>query len=74
MTAVGVTRQRLDELGVDEDKIIVVCITSGPGALDRLASERPGVTVVTASIDGGLDKNNQLMPGIGVFSLRYTPE
>jgi len=66
--------QRLIKSGVDEENIVVVSITSGPGALDNLAKNYPDVQVVTASIEAGLDRKFQLMPGVGVFSTRYSPE
>ena len=66
--------QRLIKAGAEPENIILVSITAGPGALDRFAKEFPDVSVVTGSVEAGLDKQFQLMPGVGVFELRYRRE
>lgn len=68
-----VSCQRLLKAGVEEENIVLVAITGGPGAMDRLAKTYPKLTVVTGSIEAGVDKKCQLMPGVGVFGLRYRP-
>lgn len=69
-SALAATRVLLDR-GVPEDHIILVNFLASPEGLLRFARERPGIRVVTSSIERGLNGNAFMLPGIGDFGDRY---
>ena len=61
----------LKEAGVAEDKILFLNVLCAPEGLQRLAKECPGVKIVSAVMDDGLDANKFIVPGLGDFGDRY---
>ena len=61
----------LKEAGVAEDKIMFLNVLCCPEGLQRLAKECPGVKIVSAVMDAGLDANKFVIPGLGDFGDRY---
>ena len=61
----------LKEAGVAEDKILFLNVLCAPEGLLRLAKECPGVKIVSAVMDDGLDANKFIVPGLGDFGDRY---
>ena len=61
----------LMEHGVPEGHIIFVNFLASPEGLLRLTAQRPGIRVITSSIERGLNGNAFMLPGIGDFGDRY---
>jgi uracil phosphoribosyltransferase len=45
--------------------VILVCIVAAPEGIERVHAEYPDVHIVCAAIDGGLDENGYIVPGLG---------
>ncbi|MDF5753539.1 uracil phosphoribosyltransferase [Spongiactinospora sp. TRM90649] len=67
LAAIGV----LVEAGVPEEAVIMINFLSSPEGLRRVHAERPGVRIVTSSIEEGLNEHAFLLPGIGDFGDRF---
>ncbi|MHB8294400.1 MAG: uracil phosphoribosyltransferase [Acidimicrobiales bacterium] len=50
--------------------VTLLSVVAAPEGLDRLARDHPGVRVVTAAVDDGLDENAYIVPGLGDFGDR----
>lgn len=61
----------LRESGVQEDRIILTNFISSPEGLRRVATDRPGVQVVTSAIEDRLNEHAFMIPGIGDFGDRF---
>lgn len=57
--------------GVDEKRITFLNVLACPEGLNVLFTAYPGVKVVTAGVDRGLNEEKYLVPGIGDFGDRY---
>ncbi|SCX28496.1 Uracil phosphoribosyltransferase [Agrobacterium sp. DSM 25558] len=69
-SALEATKVLLDS-GVPEDHIIFVNFLASPEGLRRFTAERPGIRIVTSSIERSLNGNAFMLPGIGDFGDRY---
>lgn len=56
---------RLKELGVPEEKIILTSVVSAPEGILNLFSEYPKIRIVTAVLDEGLNELGYIYPGVG---------
>ena len=62
------------EKGVDQRQIIVLVLLSCPSSIEAMNAAFPGVRIVTAGLDQGLDPaTGRIYPGIGSFGHRYAP-
>jgi uracil phosphoribosyltransferase len=69
-TALAAIQVLLDK-GVAEDRIIFINLITVPEGLSTVCEAHPAVRVVTSAIDGQLNENAYMMPGIGDFGDRY---
>lgn len=63
--------QVLKDAGVKEENILFINVLSCPEGLKKLAEDAPGVTVLTAAVDSGLNEAKLIVPGLGDFGDRY---
>merc|ERR1712151_490951 len=61
----------LKEAGVKEENILFLNVLSCPEGLAAMAAKAPGVRVVTAALDPGLDAHKFITPGLGDYGDRY---
>jgi uracil phosphoribosyltransferase len=45
--------------------VTLVCLVSAPEGIARVHEEHPDVTIVTASVDRGLNERGYIVPGLG---------
>ena len=45
--------------------VTLVCLVAAPPGIERVHEEHPGVHIVTAAIDRGLDERGFIVPGLG---------
>ena len=67
MMALGVLRAA----GVKDERVVFANVVSCPEGLRRLATEAPGVRIVTCAVDAGLNEQSFIVPGLGDFGDRY---
>ena len=67
MMALGVLRAA----GVEDERVVFANVVSCPEGLRRLATEAPGVQIVTCAVDAGLNEQSFIVPGLGDFGDRY---
>ena len=60
--------QLLAERGASDVRL--VCVVAAPEGVERLTSEHPDVTIVTAAVDEGLNELGYIVPGLGDFGDR----
>jgi uracil phosphoribosyltransferase len=65
--AVEVLLQR----GVPEERVLFLNIIASPEGVKEFANRFPGVRVVTAFVDQGLDEKRFIVPGLGDFGDRF---
>ncbi len=58
----------LEERGATDVRL--VCVVAAPEGVERLRADHPGVRVVTAALDEGLDDRGYIVPGLGDFGDR----
>jgi uracil phosphoribosyltransferase len=58
----------LDAEGAQQ--VTVLSVVASEEGIERIRSENPGVRIVTAAIDDGLDDNGYIVPGLGDFGDR----
>lgn len=58
----------LRDAGADE--VVLVSVVAAPPGIERLERDHPGVRIVTAAVDEGLDANAFIVPGLGDFGDR----
>ena len=58
----------LDAEGAEQ--VTVLSVVASEQGIDRITSQNPGVRIVTAAIDDGLDENGYIVPGLGDFGDR----
>mmetsp|Transcript_3667 Transcript_3667/g.11878 ORF Transcript_3667/g.11878 Transcript_3667/m.11878 type:complete len:478 (-) Transcript_3667:204-1637(-) len=63
--------QVLVEHGVKQEDMMFVCLVAAPQGIHRLTAHFPSLTVVTGSIDQGLNERNLIVPGLGNFASRF---
>mmetsp|Transcript_46121 Transcript_46121/g.137869 ORF Transcript_46121/g.137869 Transcript_46121/m.137869 type:complete len:232 (-) Transcript_46121:142-837(-) len=61
----------LKDAGVREQDILFLNVLASPQGLRALAEQAPGVRVVTAALDEGLNEKAFIVPGLGDFGDRY---
>lgn len=61
----------MEKYDVKPRDIIFLNLISAPEGLRRFISEFPEIQIVTAAIDGGLNENKYIVPGLGDFGDRY---
>ncbi|KAI9282920.1 uracil phosphoribosyltransferase-domain-containing protein [Umbelopsis sp. AD052] len=63
--------QVLLDNNVREDRIIFLNLISAPEGIDAFVKRYPQIKIITGEIDGGLDDNKYIVPGVGDFGCRY---
>ena len=61
----------LKKAGVAEESILFINVVSCPEGLRALAEKAPGVRIVTAAVDEGLNEVKFIVPGLGDYGDRY---
>ncbi|CDJ69785.1 uracil phosphoribosyltransferase, putative [Eimeria necatrix] len=61
----------LKSCGVEEEKIVFATLMAAPPGIQKVLQQHPGIRIVCASIEAGLNDKNFLVPGIGDFGDRY---
>jgi uracil phosphoribosyltransferase len=61
----------LKERGVEEDKIIFINLVAAPEGIERVLSVYPGIRIITAEVDEGLNELAYIIPGLGDFGDIY---
>jgi uracil phosphoribosyltransferase len=62
--------QVLLDNNVREDRIIFLNLISAPEGIDAFVQRFPQIKIITGEIDGGLDDNKYIVPGVGDFGCR----
>jgi uracil phosphoribosyltransferase len=62
--------QVLLDNNVREDRIIFLNLISAPEGIDAFVKRYPQIKIITGEIDGGLDDNKYIVPGVGDFGCR----
>lgn len=57
--------------GVPEERIVFLNIVSCPEGLRKMAAAYPSVSIMTAAIDRGLNKDKYIVPGLGDYGCRF---
>lgn len=52
------------------EEVVMVSVVSAPQGIDRLQSDHPDVTIVTAALDRDLNDLKYILPGVGDFGDR----
>lgn len=65
------TLKILRNMGVDEKKIIFASIICSQEGVDKVTSQFPEITILTAAIDAELNNKKFIIPGLGDFGDRY---
>eukprot|EP01024_Parvocaulis_polyphysoides_P042756 TRINITY_DN3902_c0_g1_i2.p1 TRINITY_DN3902_c0_g1~~TRINITY_DN3902_c0_g1_i2.p1 ORF type:complete len:477 (-),score=52.82 TRINITY_DN3902_c0_g1_i2:194-1624(-) len=63
--------QVLIEKGVNEKRILFLCLIAAPDGIHQICSKYPNLQVITSEIDEGIDDHWRVVPGIGEFGDRY---
>jgi uracil phosphoribosyltransferase len=61
----------LNEKGVLDENIIVVCIVACPEELTELCKSHPNIRLVMSALDEKLNEKKYIVPGLGDFGDRY---
>jgi uracil phosphoribosyltransferase len=61
----------LKERGVEEDKIIFINLVAAPEGIERVLSVYPGIRIITAEVDEGLNELAYIIPGLGDYGDIY---
>ncbi|KAL6744717.1 uracil phosphoribosyltransferase-domain-containing protein [Haematococcus lacustris] len=59
------------DAGVEESKVIMLCLIAAPEGIHKVFRCYPKVKVVTSEIDQRVDENYVVVPGVGEFGDRY---
>ncbi|KAK9854764.1 hypothetical protein WJX84_001359 [Apatococcus fuscideae] len=57
--------------GVEEGKILFLSLIAAPEGIHKICSTYPRVKVITSEIDDGINREYQVVPGVGEFGDRY---
>ena len=63
--------RELVRAGVDEARIVFLCVVACPEGIATLAAAHPRVRVVCAAVDEKLNEQRYIVPGLGDFGDRY---
>ena len=61
----------LKERGVEESKIIFINLVSAPEGIENVMKAAPGIRIVTAEVDEGLNELAYIIPGLGDYGDIY---
>lgn len=61
----------LKKAGVREERILFLNTVSCPEGLEAIGKAAPGVRILTAAVDKGLNEQKFIVPGLGDFGDRY---
>ena len=61
----------LKERGVEENKIIFINLVSAPEGIEQVLTAAPGIRIVTAEVDEGLNDSAYIIPGLGDYGDIY---
>ncbi len=65
------TIRALKERGVEESKIIFINLVSAPEGIENVLKAAPGIRIVTAEVDEGLNDSAYIIPGLGDYGDIY---
>lgn len=65
------TIRQLKKRGVEENKIIFINLVSAPEGIDAVLTAFPGIRIITAEVDEGLNEQAYIIPGLGDFGDMY---
>ena len=65
------TMKLLKERGVEECKIIFITLVSAPEGIEAVLNAFPGIRIITAEVDEGLNDKAYIVPGLGDFGDLY---
>lgn len=65
------TIRQLKKRGVAEEKIIFINLVSAPEGIDAVLTAFPGIRIITAEVDEGLNERAYIIPGLGDFGDMY---
>lgn len=63
--------QTLVKAGAKETQMTLISFIAAPEGINRFQKEHPGVNLVVAQVDEGLDERKRIVPGLGDFGDRY---
>lgn len=63
--------QILTKAGAKESQMTLISFIAAPEGITRFQKEHPGVNLVVAQVDEGLDEYKRIVPGLGDFGDRY---
>jgi uracil phosphoribosyltransferase len=63
--------EKLIESGVKAEAIVFINLICCPKGIERILSDHPGVRIITASIDDGMNHSKYISPGLGDFGDRF---
>jgi uridine kinase len=61
----------VQERGVPEDKIYLLCLIAAPQGIHAVCQRFPAMRLLVSEIDMGIDDQSLVVPGIGEFGNRY---
>lgn len=70
-SAVEAIKIVLEQPGVQQKNIVFLNVVSCPEGLQKIQDTYPDVTIVTGSIDSGLNEKRYIVPGLGDFGDRF---
>ncbi len=66
--------QVLLDKGVEESKILYLCIIAAPEGIHKVCQQHPRLRVITSEIDRAVNQQMIVVPGIGEFGDRFFSE
>ena len=61
----------MKEAGVLAENITFINLISVDQGLNKVLNDHPGVNIITAAIDSGINEHKYIVPGLGDFGDRY---
>lgn len=58
-------------MGVQSENITFINLVSVERGLDKVLNDHPGVKVISACVDDGMNEHKYICPGLGDFGDRY---
>lgn len=65
------TIRTLKENGIEEDRIIFINLVAAPEGIRNVLEAFPGIRLITAEVDKGLNNQAYILPGLGDFGDIY---
>jgi uracil phosphoribosyltransferase len=65
------TIRTLMESGVEEKNIIFINLVAAPEGIETVLNAHPGIRIISAEVDAGLDEHAYILPGLGDFGDIY---